>query len=624
MIKKIGYRIAVIMLLVMAGHVASAQITAPITQKEDGKKYYAHTVEEGQTLWQIKSAYKVPINDIKAANPEITNWDLLGIGDIIFIPVTKQNKKPENLPAITADGVQHTVAKGETLSQIAEKYNLKLNDILEANPTVVDANSVGQGQVLIIPVDKSEDVDTTAVTPATTFTDSLITHLVMKGETLFGIAKKYDVKEVDIIGLNPRLESEPLQIGQQIRIPKLNPLYKPNGTDMVTSVVPTTVNNMVDTSIMYKTYNVAIMLPFFLDKNDAIQTSIDPTVDKSLYVRSRDAYDFYHGALLAIDSLKQKGLSVNLYVYDTGGDNEKVKSILKKLEMEEMHIIFGPLYASNVKLVAAYAKEHKISMVSPVSKGSKVLLDNPYVSKVTPSNTTQVMAMAEYVVEHHRGDNVLLVDSKKKKDKLYVSVFKREYEENVSGKSGTYRDSLTIRTSEANSIKALSGKFKKDMLNVIVLPSRDLAYVSHFFTMMAGLKENVYKDYRFMIFGMEDWINYDDINIISKHNYDLHVVASNYVNYSDTVVLKPFILDYRKTYKGKDPGRFSLMGFDVAWYYLYGMMHYGTGFPRQFGVLPQGNTLYTNFAFKKTGAESGFENQNVYVLQFSNYNLIQK
>lgn len=621
MIKNITYKLLLVLVLAIGTQCANAQITAPITELADGNKYYAHTIEQGQTLWQIRKVYGVSIDDIKKANPEVENWDLLGIGQMIMIPVTKQNKKPENLAVITSDGLQHTVAKGETLSEVAEKYNVKINDILEANPNISDPNTVGQGQVLNIPVHKSEDVDTTAVKPVETFNDSLITHLVMKGETLFGIAKAHDVKEVDIIALNPRLNTEPLQAGDRIRIPKLSPQFASAVSDSV-EVRPIYATS--DTSIKLQVYNVAIMLPFYLDKNDARQTSVDPTADKGLYPRSIGAMDFYHGALLAVDSLKAKGLSVNLYVYDTGKDTEKVKKILQKLEMEEMNLIIGPMYSTNIKLVAAHCKKHKIPMVSPVSKGSRVLLGNSYVSKVNPSNTTHVYAMSKYIIENHRSDNILLVDSKKKKDKHLVQVFKKEYEAGVAGKADAYRDSLTIRTSEANSIKALSAKFKKEMLNVIVLPSSDLAYVSHFFTMMAGLRENTYKDYRFLIFGMEEWINFDDITIQHKHNYDVHVTSSYYIDYKDTVNTKSFIMAYRKANKGKDPGKFSHMGFDVAYYYLTGMMYYGTGFAQQYGVLPKQETVYTDFKFRKTGTESGFENQNVYILQFSNFNLIRK
>lgn len=67
--------------------------------------------------------------------------------------------------------------------------------------------------------------------------------------------------------------------------------------------------------------------------------------------------EYYEGFLMAVDSLKRQGVSVNLYTYDTKGKSDVTQSILAKEEMKNMDIIFGPAHAANVKTLAEFAEK---------------------------------------------------------------------------------------------------------------------------------------------------------------------------------------------------------------------------------------------------------------------------
>ena len=107
----------------------------------------------------------------------------------------------------------HKVEKGETITQIAQKYNVTPNDIYQLNP---DAQSgLKPNSVLLIP--KSATKKTT-VAPVKTNSQAK-THLVIAKETLFGIEKRYGVSDEALKKANPFLEKEGLQIGQTLIIP---------------------------------------------------------------------------------------------------------------------------------------------------------------------------------------------------------------------------------------------------------------------------------------------------------------------------------------------------------------------------------------------------------------------
>ncbi len=107
----------------------------------------------------------------------------------------------------------HKVEKGETISQIAQKYNVTPYDIFQLNP---DAQSgLKPNSVLLIPKNKSQQKVVVQKKPIA----KMITHNVAPKETLYGIEKKYNVSDEALKKANPFLEKEGLQIGQTLLIP---------------------------------------------------------------------------------------------------------------------------------------------------------------------------------------------------------------------------------------------------------------------------------------------------------------------------------------------------------------------------------------------------------------------
>lgn len=107
---------------------------------------------------------------------------------------------------------KHKVEKGESITQIAQKYNVTPYDIYKLNP---DAQAgLKPNSVLLIP--KKESAPKPSAPKANTLPK---THKVETKETLFGIEKKYNVSDEALRKANPFLEKEGLQIGQILTIP---------------------------------------------------------------------------------------------------------------------------------------------------------------------------------------------------------------------------------------------------------------------------------------------------------------------------------------------------------------------------------------------------------------------
>ena len=92
-------------------------------------EYVKHTVEEGETLSEIASAYGIKVKTIEDAN-NLSAGDTLRVGrTLIIYPI---------------DGVEHTVSKNETLNKIAKDYSVEKDKIVEHNHLISDVLKAGQ------------------------------------------------------------------------------------------------------------------------------------------------------------------------------------------------------------------------------------------------------------------------------------------------------------------------------------------------------------------------------------------------------------------------------------------------------------------------------------------------
>ena len=106
--------------------------------------------------------------------------------------------------------------------------------------------------------------------------------------------------------------------------------------------------------------------------------------------------EYYQGFLMAVDSLKRTGSSIDLYTYDSGATVASVNAILAKPEMQKMDIIFGPLYTDQIKPMAEFANKHHIRLVIPFTSRDNTVYRNPDIYQI---NTPQSYLYSE-VYDH--------------------------------------------------------------------------------------------------------------------------------------------------------------------------------------------------------------------------------
>lgn len=104
----------------------------------------AYTVVQGDTLFQIARRFGVTLEALLAANPQITNPDLIFPGQVICLPVAVEPHCPT--------GLTYMVAPGDTLFSIARRLGVSVEVLLRLNPEITDPNRIQPGQLLCVPV----------------------------------------------------------------------------------------------------------------------------------------------------------------------------------------------------------------------------------------------------------------------------------------------------------------------------------------------------------------------------------------------------------------------------------------------------------------------------------------
>lgn len=160
----------------------------------------AYVIKPGDTYYNIAQRYNTTVAALVSANPFV-NPNFLRIGQIICVP------RQQLYPACP-EGNYYTIKAGDTFYSIARRFNVSLDDLLEANPGV-DPDRLMIGQIICIPL----------ATPPVTCPEGTRSYIIQAGDTYYSLARRNNVTVESIIQANPGINPDALLIGQTVCIP---------------------------------------------------------------------------------------------------------------------------------------------------------------------------------------------------------------------------------------------------------------------------------------------------------------------------------------------------------------------------------------------------------------------
>lgn len=593
----------------------SATVATPDkSQKNDASAGNTkHTVLAKETFFGIARQYKITVPQLMAANPGIES---LQPGQVLYIP-TQEKNQPGRSTQITSSNqnnaepdhhlpASYKVQAGETLFSISKEFGLQIEELLKLNPELKEGLKAGQTIFL-----NTQNNNTDQFIQVKDTIVSYTYHKVRRGETLFGIGREYGISVDIILEYNPHV-TEGLQPRQVLKIPvydiktkriereiiPVKPAEIP--LDTIAPVFPADCHPMPDPG---KVYNIALMLPFFIEPQPVSQVpdSLDTILEANPY-RSYEFMQFYYGAMLAIDSLKNLGLNARVFVYDVDNTPESILKVLEEPELPDMDIIIGPLLAAGFDQVAKFARERQIRIVNPLSSRSEFLVNNPYAIKARPTAKDQVSLIISYIKNHYPDHNIIVVRQYSFSEANSLDLFKREFSEFDFNEVIFIRDSLEGIRRNLDSLHQ----------NIVIGLSTDNVFAMDLVRKLNDIRS----EYPLTCFGLQQW---EDFALDTDHivNLNLHLPSSNFIDYNSEQV-KQFISAFRKKYDTEPlPNRFAFSAFDVTWYFVNAMITYGEAFDECLpSFLHRGLEIPFDF---ETHDRHGMENKGLTIYRFQDF-----
>ena len=585
-------------LAIIAG--SSIKVMAQATA-ESG--YFLHTVTKGQSLYSISSMYNVTIDDIVRLNPGSDKQ--IREGAALKIPQATNNNSEKP--------VFHTIQAGETLYRLSVKYNITTQAICQANPGLSTEN-FRTGQVIIIPV-KSETKQVQDTPQAATKEETTVKmndwkdmHKVERKETIFSISREYGITEEELIAANPELKKGKLKKGTFLFIP-----YGKNEKQAQQQETTTPVKELTNEEAFsqneelkkdIKTIKAAVLLPFMAGS----------TTNQDEQLRM---VEYYEGFLMAVDSLKKQGVSIDLYTYDTKGKTATTNNILAKKEMKDMDIIFGPANTQDMDALATFADKNDIRLVVPFAPKVDEVFKNPHIYQV---NTPQSYLYSE-VYEHFTrkfGDcNVIF---------LNASNGDREKDDFIKGlKSELRNDGISYRdftvTGNFYELTTVMDTLKN---NVFIPTSGKSTALVKILPQLTQIRREM-PHYNMNLFGYPEWQTYTNDYLASFYEIDTYFYSSFYTNNLFPAAVN-FTHSYRRWYS-KDMAniypKYGMLGYDTGYFFLKGLSKYGNKMEENLSSI-QVTPIQTGFKFERVNNWGGFINRKVFFVHFSkDYELIK-
>ncbi len=439
-------------------------------------------------------------------------------------------------------------------------------------------------------------------------------HLVHKGQTLYAISKTYEVPLDTIYHYNPDVKKG-MKAGQYLYIPQPAKIsIVPGHRDTAVRVAgkgDAAPELPCEQGFHSGPVNLALLIPLYLSEIDSIPSdAIDPSDEKE--IKPLRFIQFYEGFLMAVDSLVNMGLSVNVHVVDVDDDSLKTRKLLRDPAFKSMDLMIGLLYGQSFHEVAMFCRQHKIPLVNPLSNKRNHIENNPMVFLVNPSVQVMAQQIAEFITKRYSECVILMLNSGKETEKRSMQMIYREI---VNAYVLGQRDTSNIfQFSGEKNLYRIPGLIAGKSKNVVVVLTNDELFV------VSVLRQirNWSQVHSFMVFGMPGWLDFKSVESATLVDLNFHSFSTSFVDYNDPAV-KQFVRQFREQYK-TEPHELAFQGFDVAYYFLSAFLYYDRDFVR---CIPEyrHNGLQTRFILERKG-DDGYENHWLNIYQFDNYQVI--
>ncbi len=366
-----------------------------------------------------------------------------------------------------------------------------------------------------------------------------VKHVVQGGESLKSIASLHNVKTSDIRLAN-ELERR-LYYNQMLYIP----IYLNEGNHKSKSIRDLFLDSEKNNS---KVINIALLLPYYLVKNDTMFNKDSTDIFGRYYNKSEAALSFHIGVELAIDSLRRAGKKIILHTFDTNQDSIKLKKVISSNRLQDMHIIIGPMYSSLFQILCKkYGKDPNKILVSPLSRDNAKIKKFSSVYQVALTYRVQTDLLIDHLIKNKFSERIIIFSDS-------ISKGLATYAEYKFKEKNKLVDSYNISYTQVDSIR----KYFIEFQNILLL-SRNKAFLSTMLGSIGGI------DSVSTVFSFESIMSYDNLDITNLMELDVHIPNSRTINLNST-----YDVSFQNLFEQKyatNVRKYSKQGYDIVMHF---------------------------------------------------------
>lgn len=556
--------------LTMTPLLHAADLSVPqVAINQKSNSVTQHTVAKGETVYSIAKAYNVSEQSIYQANPSAASGIRVGQSLNIIIQPTQTV-------------YNYTAKPKDTLYSISKEFGVSVDDIINQNPEL-RTKSLTEGQTIRIATPARQNSNSNSSTTNQKKGSGFIEHKVALGETVYGISKKYGTTPETLIAFNPELK-DTLKEGSIILVPI-------NKDSLVAQ------NSLLDINAI----KIGIVLPF---------------VNQSQGQGAR-FLEYYEGLLLALEDLKSKGFSANVFTFDIGSETgtTKLSSLLETNELKNLDLLIGGVSTEQVSTLSNFSLRNKIKYVIPFPTASNVIDSNPYVFQVNESQNSLITSVSKAFANRFSNSNVIFVTSSSDKAGFVKDITDQIQNLGMTTKSVVADGSLN---------SSITSALDLNRRNIIVAASGSTQVLQLILPALSSIKTQQPLA-NITLFGQPEWQTYTKY-IPEYSKYDTYIYSSFFLNESEPNT-NQFIENYKNWYNNKSMintyPRYAVLGYDTGLFFFNALMKYGKSFENSLS-LNTNLTLQTPFSFKKVSSDGGYLNTGFYFIHYGSEGYIQK
>ena len=340
------------------------------------------------------------------------------------------------------------------------------------------------------------------------------------------------------------------------------------------------------------------MLPYQLSKlNDSIKNESFGKNNALLSI----ATDFHMGAEMAIDSLRRKGLMLNVKYFDSENSISKLQSIVTITDFNNVDVIIGPLFFDK-----AYWLSQQVStpVVVPFLSSKQGGISKDNLIKSSANSETLTIKLLSHLENLYKGENIIVVNDGKEESqsKLWHIVNKLKGFDSVSSISVIKPEKGYI--ANAKFLEKLNPESK----NWVILISDENVTTASTINNLKGF----ISDMEIKLIALDKGKNFDNVDNNTLGMLNFLYPSSDFLNMSNSHVNNFF-----NSYQEKNfslPSSYALRGFDVTYDTL---VRIASSINIEEGLNSgKSSRMVSLFNYDKKPLES-FENKGVYLIQYN-------